>query len=57
MKLLEQCIVAIHRCRGGLLTIEGAGWVRIRRGEIVDGNCLGLREYRLMRAHWTQTGF
>ncbi|MFP3637542.1 hypothetical protein [Paraburkholderia sp. SIMBA_054] len=54
---VEQCMVAIHNARGGLLTIRGHGWVRIRRGRIVDGQCTGLTEYLLMRAFWEQTGF
>lgn len=54
---LERCIVAIHECHAGLLTIAGHGWVRIRRGRITDGSCTGLREYLLIRAHWEQIGF
>lgn len=54
---VELCIVAIHQCTGGLLSIMGHGWVRVHRGRIVDGRCTGLREYLLIRAHWEQTGF
>ncbi|WP_423383483.1 hypothetical protein [Burkholderia sp. LMG 32019] len=54
---LERCIVAIHECRGGLLTIAGHGWVRFRRGRITDGSCTGLPEYLMIRAHWEQIGF
>lgn len=55
--MLEHCIVAIHTCRGGLLSIKGHGWVRYQRGRIVDGRCTGLSEYILMRSYWKQTGF
>jgi hypothetical protein len=63
--ILEACIVAIHRCKAGSLTLKGpegfagfgSGWVRYHRGRITGGNCTGLPEYLLMRAHWEQTGF
>ncbi len=33
-KTVELCIVAIHECRAGLLSIKGHGWVTVRRGRI-----------------------
>lgn len=56
-EMVSRCVLAIHECQSGLLSIKGHGWVRYRRGRIMDGRCTGLHEYLLMRAHWEQTGF
>jgi hypothetical protein len=63
--ILEACIVAIHSCKAGFLTLKGPegfagygrGWVSYHHGRILAGSCTGLAEYLLMRAHWEQTGF
>lgn len=55
--VIEACMVAIHETSAGFLEIIGHGWVSIRRGNILAGDCTGLPQYLLMRAHWEQTGF
>ena len=57
VSMVEHCILSIHRCNCGFLTIEGHGWVRYWRGRIMGGRCTGLPEYLLMLSHWEQTGF